>query len=290
MPRNFKQLAPLKGPLDDLVRNYSTEYLATDPLWFAHQYEDPRDREAAAFLASALAYGNVKQIFATLTKLFALLGESPFQFILNYDAAKAPNAFQGFYHRLHRSQDFRLLFHLLAQVYRRDGSLGRSFERHYSPEDPDIAPALSRWTSEILSLSVKPFFSSGSLPARAPVRFFFSSPAEGSSCKRMNLFLRWMVRGPDGVDLGLWKFLPPSKLLIPLDTHIYRVARALKLTRRRTANWKTAREITDRLKILDREDPVKYDFALTRPGILKLLPSRKERLSLHHLFSGQKTA
>src|SRR4029453_15430384 len=206
------------------------------------------------------------------------------------DPAEKPDVFQGFYHRLHRSEDFRLLFHLMAQVYRKDGSLARSFQRHFSPEDHDVAPALVRWTAEILSLSVGAFFPSGILPPRAPVRFFFSSPAEGYSCKRMNLFLRWMVRGPDGVDLGLWKFLPPSKLLIPLDTHIYRVGRALKLTRRRTANWKTAREITDRLKILDREDPVKYDFALTRPGILKLFPSRKERLSLHHLFSGQKTA
>jgi uncharacterized protein DUF2400 len=130
-----------------------------------------------------------------------------------------------------------------------------------------------------------PFYPSRRLPARAPVRFFFSSPAAGSPCKRLNMFLRWMVRGPDGIDLGLWKFVPPSKLVIPLDTHIFRIARGLRLTRRRTANWKAAREITDHLKILDPEDPVRYDFALTRPGILKLLPSRKIRFSPSHLFT-----
>jgi len=278
MARRSSQLALLKDPLDDLVRTYSVNYLTTDPLWFAHQFQDPRDQEAAAFLASALAYGNVKQIFGTLKKLFGILGKSPFEFIRDYDPAIRPDPFESFYHRLHASKDFRILLHLLAQVYRRDGSLAASFHRHFSPDDLDVAPALSRWTDEMLSLSVKPFYESGSLPSRAPVRFFFSSPAAGSSCKRLNLFLRWMVRGPDGIDFGLWSFIAPRQLVIPLDTHIFRVAKRLRLTRRRTANWKTAREITDRLKIFDAEDPVKYDFALTRPGILKLaLPEQLDR-------------
>jgi uncharacterized protein (TIGR02757 family) len=263
-----RSIQNLKAPFETLYQTYSTSYLFSDPLSFVHQYKNPKDQEAVAFISSALAYGEVSQIFRILRAMLVELGERPADFLMNYDPRNHPHLFKGLYYRFHSARDLRLLIYFLSQVYQRENSLAESFKRYFSPQDSDVAPALTRWTSEVLELDVSPFYRRGVLPSEAPLRFFFSSPADGSSCKRLNLFLRWMVRGPDGLDLGLWNFIPPSKLVIPLDTHIYQIARTLKLTRRKSPNWKMAREITDQLKLLDPKDPVKYDFALTRIGIL----------------------
>lgn len=255
----MKSLRFLKAPLEELYRTYSSRYLPTDPVWFAHQYEEPRDQEAVAFLASALAYGSVPQIFEILRKILSELGNSPSQFIEGYYSQSFPRLFEGLYYRFHTAKDLRMLVFLLGRLYQKYGTLGRSFERHFDPQEDHLGGSLGRWVTEITE----------DLPRSSKTRLFFSSPFQGSSCKRLNLFLRWMVRGPDGVDFGLWDFVPPSKLLIPLDTHIYRVARELRLTRRKVANWKTAEEITHCLRDLDPHDPVKYDFALSRLGILE---------------------
>lgn len=259
------------------------DYLTTDPLWFVHQYQNPKDQEVVAFIVSAVAYGNVKQIFKTLHLLLKELGSSPAEFIQNYSPEKHPNLFERIYHRFHAPEDFRILIFLLSRIYQKHRSLKASFQKHFHPENENIALSLSKWISEILSEKSIPFYSDGILPLRAPVRFFFSSPENGSSCKRMNLFLRWMVR-KDKIDLGLWDFVKPSQLMIPLDTHIFKISRFLGLTARNSANWKTVEEITNRLKILDPFDPIKYDFALTRLGILKI-PYSKEKISANHLLA-----
>jgi uncharacterized protein (TIGR02757 family) len=266
--KSKKHILRLKRPFEEILKTYSREYLFSDPLKFAHQYEDPQDRELVAFLSSALAYGGVPQIFEILTKVLAKLGDHPAEFMRNFSPHSSQDLFRGLYYRFHKESDFGLLFSLLSQIYRKDGSLAASFKKHFSPDHPDLGPSLAGWMDEILSFDARPYYSSGKIPSEAPIRFFFPSPFQGSSCKRLNLFLRWMVRGPDGLDLGLWNFIPPSRLMIPLDTHIFKIARVLGLTRRKSPNWRMAEEITQHLKVLDPQDPVKYDFALTRLGIL----------------------
>ncbi len=273
--RNPKSYSWLKQALDHLVARYSSAYLSSDPLWFPHQYQNPLDQELVAFLSSACAYGSVPQILKLLRQILKELGDSPVDWICRYQPQKYPRLFEGIYYRFHQAKDFRMLIYLLSRIYLKEGSLGASFQKHFSPHDSNIGPALASWTEEVLASDLKPFYSSGKLPPRSCVRFFFSSPNEGSACKRLNLFLRWMVRGPDGIDLGLWKFIDPSKLIIPLDTHIYRVAQSLNLTQRKSPNWRMAEEITEYLKRLDPNDPIRYDFALTRLGILDLCPPQE---------------
>ncbi len=254
-----KKLLKLKTSFEKLHADYGTDFLKSDPVWFVHQYSYPLDQELVAFLASALAYGSVPQIFKILSQLLKILGPRPSKFLLNDFFKQSPEFLKGLYYRFHQDSDLYELLKILAELYRKEGSLANSFRTHFFQADSDLERALSQWSKKILK----------GVRAKSPVRFFFASPHAGSACKRLNLFLRWMVRGPNGVDLGLWDFIPLSKLIIPLDTHIYRISYQLGLTRRKSLDWKTAQEITQKLLILDSQDPVKYDFSLTRLGILK---------------------
>ena len=165
----------------------------------------------------------------------------------------------------------------LAQALRRHGTLGRLFAKSVTPGDAHVGPALSRFVEEILAGDPRPFFPSGTLPQRSPVRFLLSSPEDGSACKRMLLYLRWMVRPADGVDVGAWAgAASPAQLLIPLDTHTFRITRYLGLTARKQGDWRAAEEVTAGLARLRPEDPVRYDFALCRLGILDLCPAKRD--------------
>jgi uncharacterized protein (TIGR02757 family) len=149
------------------------------------------------------------------------------------------------------------------------GSIGAFFEKGYARGD--MKRSLSSFSRRALSLDHGGLYRSTRLPARAGVRFFFTSPETGA-CKRLNMFLRWMVRPNDGVDFGLWRFLTPSELVIPLDTHIFRIGRHLGWTFRRTPGWRAANDITQVLRTVCPEDPIRYDFALSRLGILDHCP------------------
>ncbi len=144
-----------------------------------------------------------------------------------------------------------------------NGLLQEGGFRYLYPDD--VAGLLSRAVDRILALDWRPVLGRRTLPEDSPIRFFFPSPASGSACKRWNLYLRWRVR-KDEMDFGLWRAIPTRRLVIPTDTHVHRVARRLGLTRRKAADWKTAREITDRLARFDPEDPVRYDYALCELG------------------------
>ncbi|MEE9614775.1 MAG: DUF2400 family protein, partial [Thermodesulfobacteriota bacterium] len=149
----------------------------------------------------------------------------------------------------------------------------------YSPEDKSVKEALISFSERALGLKTDGIYGPGplpSLPSGAGVRFLFPSPEGRSPCKRLNLFLRWMVRRGDGLDFGLWKGVSPSKLIIPLDTHIARISRYLGLTSRNSADWAMAEEVTDSLRKLDPLDPTKYDFSLSRLGILDECPTRRD--------------
>ncbi|MFN2387816.1 MAG: TIGR02757 family protein [Thermoanaerobaculia bacterium] len=257
--------------LEALYRTYGPETCATDPIRFPRSYATPVDQEVAAWIASAFAYGRVETILANVSALLRPLGPSPARGLAGISDFRrfGLEELARFRHRFHGGRDAAALLYVIARAREEAGSLRAFFEREFRPEDPDVGGLLSRVTRRILALDFRPALGRVELPSDSPVRFFFPDPQEGSACKRWNLFLRWMVR-KDALDLGLWAAIPMDRLVIPTDTHIHLVSRRLGLTRRRTADWKTAREITTRLKRFAPADPVRYDYALCRIGIRQI--------------------
>ena len=270
--------SPLKRRLEDLYRTFDIRRLSPDPLEVVHQYRTPRDREVVGFIASALAYGQVDQIVRSVKRLLALMeadGKSPSGFVRAFDPARDAERLIPFRHRFNNGEDLGCILYWMRQAMEEAGSLGDYFLRGYRPEEPDVGPALSRFVGGLMSLDRGRFYPGGLPGAGQGVRYFLPSPRDGSACKRLNLFLRWMVRRGDGLDFGLWREVSTAKLVVPLDAHVSRIARYIGLTDRPTPSWRTALEVTARLRGFDAEDPVKYDFSLCRLGILKLCPKKR---------------
>lgn len=242
---------------------HRAEYIDPDPLVFPRRYSDRNDIEVAAFIASSLALGRVNLIINFLERLFSRLGE-PFQGLCLRSEEELISDFKDFKYRFFTSDDISLFLIGLRRIYIEYGNLENCFMSQYeSPENIG-----GRGVVEGLSGIYRMINSDGqTLKAgcRGGGRNIVSNPVAGSACKRMNLFLRWVVRD-DEIDLGLWH-VPAEILIIPLDTHVMRVSRFLGLTARKSPDFKTACEITDSLKRFDKEDPVKYDFSMSRIGI-----------------------
>ncbi len=267
----------LRHFLDPLLAKYhQPAFIESDPLRYLYRYNDPVDREIVGLVSASLAYGNVKTIFTAIERVLDRLGPSPSGFLKGFDRRKLKQDLAPFRHRFNSGDDVLLLLHWVSRAIERHGSLGGQFRRHYSPQALTTGPALSAWVRELLSDDCTPVYPDGRLPENATVRFLLSDPADGSACKRMNLYLRWMVRN-DGVDPGLWTFVRPDQLVLPLDAHLSRIARYLGLTHRVTNGWLAAAEAAASLKLLDPSDPLKYDFALCRLGILKDCPAKPDR-------------
>jgi uncharacterized protein (TIGR02757 family) len=256
----------LKSRLDALVETFDVTTIAPDPLQLVLRYSDPLDQEVAGLIAAAFAYGRADIIVANIGAMLAKMRPSPYRYLLTFDKAEATRRFAGFVHRFHKTPDLVTFLGRLAWVVETHGSIGALFEQCYDATDTDIGPSLARFVETIRG---------GTAMRAASLRYLLTSPNDGSACKRMNLFLRWMVRRTSP-DLGLWTFVDPAKLVMPVDTHIHRIATFLGLNDRKSADWKAARALTDRLAGFDRADPVRYDFALCRLGILDLC-SRKRR-------------
>jgi len=236
------------------------------------RYTDPLDQEVAGIIAAAFAYGRADIIVANIGVVLARMTPSPYRYLASFDRKEATRRFAGFAHRFHKTPELVAFLERIAEAIRAHGSLGALFRECYDERDADIGPSLERFVIGVRRQSRR--FESGS--SAAALRYLLSSPADGSACKRMNLFLRWMVRRTSP-DLGIWDFVDPAKLVVPLDTHVHRIATFLGLNRRRTADWKAARALTDRLARFDRSDPVRYDFALCRLGILDLCSRKKKK-------------
>lgn len=265
----------LKERLDGLYRTFDLSFLATDPLEFVHRYDSPEDREIVGLVSSSLAYGRVDTIKKSIAKVMEAAGPSPARFVRRFDPAKGRRLFEGFKHRFNDGEDMACLFWFARQMLEESGSIGGFFMKGYSGEARNVKEALAAFSKNVLSLDSKAVYGRKELAPRAGVRFFFPNPSDGSPCKRLNLYLRWMVRR-DKLDFGQWAGVGPEKLVIPLDTHIARISRNIGLTRRANAGWKMAEEITEALKALDPGDPVKYDFALCRLGILDRCPKDRD--------------
>ncbi|MEP7132394.1 MAG: TIGR02757 family protein [Acidobacteriota bacterium] len=261
--------------LEELYLAYGPETRNSDPIVFVGRYESPADREVVGWIASAFAYGRVATIQTNVAQILAALGPRPSETLDRIEdfARFTAEALPAFRHRFHGPEDAAALLLVIANARREAGSVGAFFERELRLEESDVAGLLSRVVARIEGFDFRPALGVRSLPARHPARFFFPDPAAGSACKRWNLYLRWMVR-KDLLDFGLWPEISPARLVIPTDTHIHLVARRLGLTRRRSADWRTAREITDRLARFDAADPVRFDYALCRIGIFGICQPR----------------
>jgi uncharacterized protein (TIGR02757 family) len=272
--------AVLKRQLDKLYKTFDRSFLRTDPLQFVHRYKSPGDREVVGLISSSLAYGRVDGIRRSIERVLAVMGGEPYRFIMNFTPERDGRLFDDFVHRFNRGPDISCLLYFARQMIEDSGSVGGFFSKGYRPGAGSIKEALTTFTKNVMTLDSSQVYGpggdggGGGLPKDAGVRFFFPSPMDGSACKRLNLFLRWMVRRGDGLDFGLWKGVDPADLVIPLDTHIARISKNLGLTTRKSPGWKMAEEITGELKRLDPVDPVKYDFALCRLGILEKCPKK----------------
>lgn len=259
--------AALAGPLDALYRAYNHAHAARDPVWVARRFERAEDREVAAFCASALAFGRVQSVIRAVERLLAVLGPRPADGVRTFEPGRHRRRLAGAGHRWIRGRDLAALVWILRHMLERAGSIERFFADGHEATAEDVGPALELFSTRALAVDLAPVYGSRGTPGmRSGAAFFFARPSSGSACKRLNLFLRWMVRA-DAVDLGLWTTVRPAQLVVPLDTHVARVARCLGLTRYRTPGWQMAADITRALRAVDPDDPVRFDFALCHLGM-----------------------
>jgi uncharacterized protein (TIGR02757 family) len=247
----------LKDSLERLYSRYnSREFVHPDPLEFLYHYDELCDREIVAFIASSLAYGRVAYILKSVSFILEQMEPSPSVFLKQSSPETIFRTFSGFRHRFTEDQKFCAMLFAVKKVLEHHGTLQACFSAGLNECDDTVLPALSAFTAELISSA------GGKLEHLVP------SPCKGSACKRLNLFLRWMVRS-DGVDPGGWETVPASKLIVPVDTHMHRICQLLGLTARRHANMHSALEVTAAFRSIAPADPVRYDFCLTRLGIRK---------------------
>ena len=270
------RVAELRRRLDRLYRHYDHRFIDPDPLQFVRRQRTGPDREVVGLVASALAYGNVVQIKRSIAAALEVLGPHPARAVRRLDPRAAAQRLSSFRHRFNSGRDVACLLFFIRQMIESEGSIEAFFALGRRPGAADVGEALASFSARALSLDCGGLYRGRGTPRDAGVRFFFPSPLDGSACKRLNLFLRWMVRR-DGVDLGVWKAVDAAHLVIPLDAHVFAIARRTGLTRYRSPGWPMAVDITRRLRRLDPADPVKYDFALHRMGLWK---REREILSL----------
>lgn len=261
----------LKSCLDKLAAEYDASFLDSDPLGIVHDYTDPADRETAGLIVSALSYGGAAQIRKSARAALVPAGESPADFARSVTVNEASALFRSFKHRWTTGDDVAFLYLAAGAMSRDFGTIGVFMKSLDDPSLPTIETLMIRFSNWMRTF--RESLPEGNSGPRDP-SYLIPSPAQGSACKRLAMYFRWMVRGPDALDFGLWPFIGTSRLIIPVDRHIARMSQCLGLTKRHSADWTMAREITDSLARLDSGDPLRYDFALVRPGILRECTSR----------------
>lgn len=273
MSKRKPERSGLKQTLDSLYESFDfAGRVKNDPISFPKKYPNNQDIELAGFIAASFAYGKVSLFMPVIERLLSRMGESPHLYIESFDPRTARRLLGDISYRFHKPPDIEAFLYVLSRVLREFGSLESLFMKHYKSDDPDVGPALDGMIRHMLSYDLSAIY--GNAEYGQGFTHFLPLPSGGSACKRMNLFLRWMIRKKD-IDFGIWDRVKPSKLIIPLDTHIARIGRCLGLTKRASSDWKTAVAITDSLRLLDPEDPLKYDFALCHRGIAGLCVSDK---------------
>jgi len=255
-------MCDLKTQLELLYKRYNhQQFIAPDPLQTIYDFPKPQDQEIVGLIASSLAFGNVKQIIQSIAAVLRPMGEHPHQFLRNATRQSLKKVYHGFQYRFVGEDELVSMLSGVATVIRQEGTLAEAFARiHDRNQAPDIIDSLNTWVTALLT-----FGNSGK-------NYLLPLPIRGSACKRWHLYLRWMIR-QDKVDPGTWQVLlgqgviSPAELMIPLDTHMFRLSRALKMTERHNADQQSVREVTTAFQMISPDDPVRYDFCLTRLGI-----------------------
>ena len=248
----------IKDLLEEKYLKYNQlNFIENDPISIPHSYSKKQDIEITAFFSSILAWGQRKTIISKCKDLFSRMDNAPHEFILNHEEDDLRN-FLGFKHRTFNQEDTLYFISFLRSFYGQHESLEDAFSMNLKSDNENVESALISFNTL--------FFDSEYAPSRT--RKHVASPAKKSACKRLNMFLRWMVRKDDkGVDFGIWNSIKPSQLVCPLDVHVDRVSRGLGLLERKNSDWVAAVELTNKLKEMDSKDPVKYDFALFGLGL-----------------------
>ena len=257
--KSAARFAALKAFLDEKADEFNKpEFIESDPVSIPHQFTRLQDREIAGLFAATLAWGQRNTIIRKCNDLMSMMDGKPYEFIVNHTTGDL-RVFERFKHRTFNLTDTLYFIEFLQSYYQNHESLEEAFLVDSAADN--IHDGLVRFH--------RLFFSLPDHPART--RKHVASPDRKSTCKRLNMFLRWMVRRDNnGVDFGIWRRISPAQLVCPCDVHVDRVARRLKLIRRKQTDWLTAVELTHALRAFDKSDPVKYDFALFGAGIGKL--------------------
>lgn len=251
--------AALKQLLDQKVAEYNQVYfIAKDPVSIPHRFSRRQDIEISGFFAALFAWGNRTSIINSCDRLLRMMDMAPYDFVLQHSEADL-KPFLTFVHRTFNATDLFWLLHFLQQHYRHFHTLETAFSQFINPLSTDTTEALAGFHNYV--------FASPMAPERT--RKHISTPAKQSACKRLNMYLRWMVREEGPVDFGLWKAIQPAQLVCPLDVHVARVARRMQLLSRTQDDWKAALELTAHLRQLDPADPVRYDYALFGLGVIE---------------------
>ena len=254
-------------------RYHKPKYLERDPVQYVREFKNPLDIEIAGLVASSLAYGRVEIIRSSIRRVFSVTGKNLVDFVQSTSFSRKRKLLQGFRHRFNDGFDLALLFECGREAIQSYGSLQALFLAGLTPSgNGDIKQPLDEFVGRIRTYALKI-----NRRSRKSFEYFFPFPKEGSACKRLNMFLRWMARDNDGIDTGTWNAVHPSMLVIPVDTHIAEIGGRLSLTTRRTEDWRMAEEITGQLKKISPSDPVKYDFSLCRAGMDDFKSSLKRK-------------
>lgn len=250
----------LKAFLDSKVDFYNQpSFIAADPICIPHSFTKQQDIEIAGFFAAIFAWGNRTTIINKSKELMALLHNAPHDFVINHQPADLKKL-EGFKHRTFNTTDLLYCIQFFNMHYSKNNSLQNAFTKGMHKKDDTIENGLKEFYNY--------FFSLPDIPNRT--KKHIASPEKKSSCKRLNMFLRWMVRNDNkGVDFGIWKNISPAQLVIPIDVHVARVAKKLNLLQNDKTDWQAALELTAYFRTLDKNDPVKYDFALFSIGVIE---------------------
>jgi uncharacterized protein (TIGR02757 family) len=244
------------------TRFHEPQYLGLDPVQYVREFEQPLDIEIAGLLASSLAYGRVETIRENICRVLKVTGKNLQDFVRSTSFSRKQKMLGGIKHRFNDGFDIALLLECSRKAIQSFGSLQALFLNGLKPDDTTIKRPLDEFAMRMRAWAVKKTGAS-----RKSFEYFFPFPREGSACKRLNMFLRWMIRKNDGIDTGIWGSISPALLVMPVDTHVACMAQRIDLTTRMTADWRMAEEITGQLKKIDPSDPVKYDFSLCRAGM-----------------------
>jgi uncharacterized protein (TIGR02757 family) len=257
-----------KKKIESIYRQYHhPRYLGLDPLVCVRRFDDDESREIVGLFSAALAYGRVEIIVRNINALIdGVMGGDPVAFVKDASYKEKRRALVKFKHRFNDGDDIAALLEAVNRLTLRHGSLGGCFSDCLARGGGQFRTALTLFTDELKGILTQDAATRGAV--RPSFEYLIPSPSRGSACKRMALYLRWMVREDDGIDLGVWKNVPASILLMPVDTHVAQIAAGYGLTSRNAADWKMAEEITSALRKFDPEDPVRYDFALCHAGMV----------------------